>query len=94
MTEVQPPTVELREEGTTSYQKDFSSTDGEVQVTLSVSGPEDRAEPAMAFLDDRVYRVLEALEERKPPEECDGRYDIDWDAVFEKVHGGANLDDF
>ncbi len=85
---------ELREDGHASYEKYFSSSDERLQIEISVSGPKERAEPAMAHLDDQVYRVLEALEERKLPENCEGRFDIDWETIFEKVHGGANLNDF
>lgn len=85
---------ELREGDVTSYTQDFSSTDEELQATIEVSGPEDRAEPVMAHLQDQTTRVLQAMEDQKPPEECDGRYDIDWGGIFADMDTEATLDDY
>jgi len=70
------------DDGKTRYKKEFTSKDGEIEVALKAAGPEDDAQPIMTHLHDQVIRVLEAVENHQPPSECEGIYDIDWDAIF------------
>lgn len=89
--------TELYDGGATTYEHNFGSKDGEVQITISVAGPEDRAEPVAAHLDDQAVRVLQAFENGRPPEEMGGKYRIDWGSVFEKIDGvpaNRSLEDF
>jgi hypothetical protein len=76
---------EIHDENTAQYSKAFSSKDQEIKIDIEVSGPEDRAEPIMAHLDDSAIRALQAFEEEQPPSECEGRYEIDWENIFEKT---------
>jgi len=73
---------ELRNDGHATYTNEFSSKDGKVEISLEVSGPEDNSEPVMAHLHDQSTRVLQALENREPPEDCEGMYDIDWESIL------------
>jgi hypothetical protein len=75
------------DDGKTRYKKEFASKDGEIEVTLKAAGPEDDTQPVMAHLHDQVVRVLEGVENQQPPEECEGVYDIDWDAIFSEDEG-------
>jgi len=70
------------DDGKTRYKKEFASKDDEIEVTIKAAGPEDDVEPVMAHLHDQIVRVLQAVEDQKPPEECEGMYDIDWQAIF------------
>lgn len=67
---------------TTRYKNEFSSKDDEIEVTLEVSGPEDDAEPVMAHLHDQTIRVLQAMESGLMPSDCEGAFDIDWEAIL------------
>ena len=71
--------------GHTRDENEFESTDGEVQVTISASGPEDRTEVVMCHMHDQVARVLESLEEGHPPDESKGVYKIDWEAILADI---------
>lgn len=66
----------------TKFSQDLASKDGEIEITLKVAGPEEDAEPVMAHLHDQAVRVLGAIENQKPPEECDGSFNINWDGIF------------
>lgn len=77
------------DDGRARYSKSFASSDDEIEVTVKVSGPEADAQPVMAHLDDQANRVLEAIETEQPPEECQGRYNIDWPAIFGTGDGDA-----
>ncbi|MFW5900485.1 MAG: hypothetical protein ACOCTH_01755 [Halodesulfurarchaeum sp.] len=70
------------DDGKTRYKKEFASKDDEIEVTLKAAGPENDVQPVMAHLHDQTIRVLQAVENQQPPEECEGMYDIDWEAIF------------
>lgn len=72
------------DDGKTRYKKEFASKDAEIEITIKAAGPEDDTQPVMAHLHDQVIRVLQAVENQEPPEECEGMYDIDWDTIFSK----------
>lgn len=69
-------------DGKTRYEKSFASRDDEIEITIKAAGPEDDVQPVMAHLDDQAVRALQAMEDELPPEECEGRYQIDWEAIF------------
>jgi len=73
--------MQVHDAGTASFSKEFSSRDDAIDISIEVSGPQDDAEPVMAHLDDQAVRVLQAMEKKTAPEECDGRYNIDWEGV-------------
>lgn len=70
------------DDGKTRYQKEFASKDDEIEVTLKAAGPEDDVQPVMAHLHDQAVCVLQAMESQKPPEECEGMYNIDWESIL------------
>lgn len=70
------------DDGKTRYKKEFASKDDEIEVTIKAAGSEDDVQPVMAHLHDQVIRVLHAMENQRPPEECEGMYDIEWNAIF------------
>lgn len=73
---------ELRDGDTVTHSKEFASKDDEIEVSIEVSAPEDDADPVMAHLHDQTVRVLKAVENQQPPEESEGVYEIDWQAIF------------
>lgn len=75
------------DDGKTWYEKNFASKDDEIKVTLEAEGPEDDVQPVMAHLHDQTIRVLQAMENEKPPEDCEGMYEIDWDGIFAEEVG-------
>lgn len=80
--EVQPETPR--------YSNEFASKDDEVEISIEVTGPEDRAEPVMAHLHDQTISVLRAFENGIPPEETEGTYEFDWEAILADAGGDAD----
>lgn len=81
--------MEVHDAGTVSYSKALASKDDAIEISIEVSGPEDNAEPVMAHLDDQAVRALKAMEHEKAPEDCEGKYEIDW----ERIHSEEGADD-
>jgi hypothetical protein len=79
--------AKLHDPNTARYSKALASKDDTIEIEIEVYGPEEDAEPVMAHLDDQAVRVLQALENGHPPEESEGKYTIDWEAILELEEG-------
>jgi len=56
-------------------------TNGDVTVTIETEGPEEDAETVHIHAVDQIAKALEALDEKKHPDECSGYfYTPDWNA--------------
>lgn len=59
------------------------SDDHDVEVTLATEGDEIAMESVHMHVHDAAVRAMQALIEERPPDECEGYIDIDWDQRFE-----------
>lgn len=82
--------------GETRYTHDTITIEGvNIDVSLTVEGkPEPAAEAVDAHIVDAAARGLEAIRDGKPPSECEGAYEIDWDTILDNIDRDATLADF
>jgi len=76
---------DLHEPGTAKISNSGISVEGsEIEVDITVSGPEDDAEMVHMHSVDQIVRALQGVRDEKPPWESEGGgYEIDWETVFE-----------
>jgi len=57
---------------------------GNVEASLTVEGPEDEAEKVKIHAHDELVKAMQAFEESKHPDECDGLpFGVAWERVIE-----------
>jgi hypothetical protein len=57
---------------------------GSVTASLTVKGPEDEAEKVKMHAHDELVKAMQAFDEGKHPDECDGLpFSVAWERVIE-----------
>jgi len=60
-------------------------SNGDVEVTIKTEGPENQAEKVHMHGHEAIVRALQAFDEQKHPDECDGLpFSVAWDRVLEE----------
>lgn len=77
---------ELHDSGIARFENTGISVEGcDIEVDLTVNGPEKDAERVTMHAVDQIVRCLQAVSEDQPPSECEGAgYSIDWEGIFEE----------
>jgi hypothetical protein len=61
----------------------ITTSDGDVSADLSVAGTSDYVELVAMHVKDQAVRAMQAVDEERPPAECDGiGVEIDWERAF------------
>ena len=76
----------LHEVGSARFQSTAISAEGsDIEVEISVEGPEADAETVYMHAIDQIAKGLQAVRDEKPPSECmGGDFEIDWETRFGK----------
>lgn len=82
--------------GETRYTHEGISINGvAIEATITVEGtPDTAAEGVAAHIVNAAVRAMEAVRDGRPPSECAGTYDLDWETIIGNLNHDARLVDF
>jgi len=77
--------ADLHDPGTARFQNTGVSAEGsDIEVDLTVKGPEKDAETVLIHTVDQTVRAIQAVRDENPPSDCEGAgFGINWETRFE-----------